>query len=140
MGVAYQIRDDLEDYLTPGEDRRRLLDRPSIITALATEQARGHARILLQRAWQEKDVREMEFERSVGVCKDLEINKSVRDLMKQTKTRAIDTMMQLNNPALKGLLRRVISRIFGDLDLMGCCNDSQTGHDSGPGQGTQTFE
>ncbi len=140
MGVAYQIRDDLEDYLVPGEDRRRLLERPSIIMALAAEQAHGQSRHLLLRAWQEPDVRESEFNRIMDIFQDLEIDKNARTLMGQIKTRAIDTLTQLQNPALKGLLRRVISKIFGDFDLMGCCNDSQTRHDSGPGQSPETAE
>jgi geranylgeranyl pyrophosphate synthase len=140
MGVAYQIRDDLEDYLMSGEEQHRLLDRPSIVIALATEQACGQARRLLQRAWQEPDVREREFERIIGIFRDLEIDNSVRELMKQKKSGAIDAMMQLTNPALKSLLRRVIGKIFGDFDLMGCCNDIKTGDDSGPGKGSKTAE
>ena len=140
MGVAYQIRDDLEDYLVPGEDRHRLLERPSIIMALATEQAHGQSRHLLMRAWQEPDVRETEFDVIMALFKDLEIDKNAHVLMTQTKTRAIDTLTHLQNTALKGLLRRVISKIFGDFDLMGCCNDSQTRHDSDPDQGSTAAE
>jgi geranylgeranyl pyrophosphate synthase len=102
IGVAYQIGDDLEDYLMPEEDMHRLLDRPSIVTALATEQASGQARKLLQRAWQEKFVREHEFDRIVSIFRDLKIDNGVRDLMREVKTRAIDTITQLKNPALKG--------------------------------------
>jgi len=130
LGMAYQIRDDLDDYLLPGEDQRRLLDRPSIVMALATEQAQGPARELLVRAWQEPVVREAEFARILALFKDLGIELLGRDLMEGIKAQAIDTLMQLNNPALKRLLRRVISKIFGDFDLMGCCNDSPTRHDS----------
>ncbi len=140
LGTAYQVRDDLEDYVVPGEDRRRLLDRPSIIMALATEQAHGDDRHLLLRAWREPEVREKEFDRIMALFKRLGMAQSTRGLMEQTKTRAIDTLMQLQNPALKGLLRRVISKIFGDFDLMGCCNDAQTGHDSSPGQGPAPAE
>jgi geranylgeranyl pyrophosphate synthase len=140
MGIAYQIRDDLEDYLVPGEDRHRLLERPSIIMALATEQAHGQSRHLLQRSWQEPEVRENEFDRIMDTFKDLKIDQNTRDLMGQIKTRAIDTLTQLQNPALKGLLRRVISKIFGDFDLMGCCNDSPARHDSDPDQGPAAAE
>ncbi len=140
MGLAYQIRDDLEDYLVPGEDQHRLLERPSIIMALATEQAHGQSRHLLMRAWQEPDVRETEFDVIMALFKDLEIDKNAHVLMTQTKTRAIDTLTHLQNTALKGLLRRVISKIFGDFDLMGCCNDSQTRHDSDPDQGSTAAE
>jgi len=129
LGMAYQIRDDLDDYLMPCEDRRRLLDRPSIVMALATEQAHGTDRDLLVRAWQESTVRETEFARILALFKDQGIELMVRDLMEGVKAQAIDTLMELQNPALKGLLRRVISKIFGDFDLMGCCNDSPTRHD-----------
>jgi len=133
LGLAYQIRDDLDDYQAPPEDQLRLLDRPSIITALATEQAHGPERLLLIRAWQEPGVRETESARILSIFKDLGIDDPVRDMMERTKSQAIDTLMHIKNPALKGLLRRVISKIFGDLDLMGCCNDHATRNDTNHG-------
>jgi geranylgeranyl pyrophosphate synthase len=108
--------------------------------ALATEQAHGQSRHLLLRAWQEPDVRQKEFDRIMAIFDDLGIEQKTRALMEQTKNRAIDTLMQLQNPALKGLLRRVISNIFGDFDLMGCCNDAQTGYDSNSGPGPTTAD
>ncbi len=140
MGIAYQIRDDLEDFLVPEEDSRRLLDRPSIIMALATEQAHDEFKSLLLRAWKEPQVRNEKFEIIISGLKKLAIDEKARSLMAQTKTRAIDTLSKLHNPALKGLLRRVISRIFGDFDLMGCCNDSQAGYDQDPEKGSAASE
>lgn len=137
LGVAYQIRDDLDDLIDPDEDPRRLLDSPSIVMAIATEQAHGSARGLLVRAWREPEVRKTELASILKLFKELDMEGRVRDLLEHTKARAIDTLMAFRNPALKGLLRRVIGKIFGDFVRMGCCNDAETRHDSSPGQGPE---
>ena len=54
-------------------------------------------------------------------------------MMESYKSQAMESLSLLENTALKGLLRRVICKIFNDVDVMGCCNDYQTGHDV-PGQ------
>jgi len=138
LGVAYQIRDDLDDLIDPGEDPRRLLDSPSIVMALATEEAHGSTRGLLVRAWREPSVREAELDSILELFRDMDMEGRVRSLLEQTKARAIDILMEIRNPALKGLLRRVVGKIFGDFVRMGCCNDAETRDDSGPGQGPET--
>jgi hypothetical protein len=44
-------------------------------------------------------------------------------LMESYKAQAIGSLIALKNANLKGLLRRVMSKIFNDFEIMGCCND-----------------
>ncbi len=45
------------------------------------------------------------------------------DLMESYRLRAIGSLATLQNPALKALLRRIVSQIFSDIDVMDCCNE-----------------
>ena len=47
------------------------------------------------------------------------------------KASAIGSLIVLDNSGLKGLLRRVVAKVFNDFEIMGCCNDPQTRHDDG---------
>ena len=57
-----------------------------------------------------------------------EVETSAWRLMEAYKSQAIGSLIALKNANLKGLLRRVIGRIFNDFDSMGCCNDPGAGH------------
>jgi hypothetical protein len=63
------------------------------------------------------------------VLAKLKVEKLASDLMESYKSQAIGCLYRLTNPDLKGLLRRVIGKIFNDFEMMGCCNDRKAGHD-----------
>ena len=52
------------------------------------------------------------------------------------KSKAIRALCGLENARLKGLLRRVIGRIFNEIEVMGCCNEYQAEHGTGGTQGS----
>jgi len=127
LGIAYQIHDDLDDLLVGGAACKRVLMRPSILMALAYDPAGEKEKALLAAAYQGK----VTIETLLPVFKTLRIETQVAHLMETYKSAAISALSQLNNASLKGLLRRVISKIFLDFDIMGCCNDPQTRHAQG---------
>jgi hypothetical protein len=51
--------------------------------------------------------------------------------METYKSQAIGSLIALKNANLKGLLRRVIGKMFNDFELMGCCDDHPTRHAPG---------
>ena len=117
LGVAYQIRDDLEDVAA-----REL--RPSLPLAIAYERAkgedRGHAGARVDsarptcpktssRAWPR------------ARC---------RDLLESYRERALRSLLALTNPSLKGLLRRVAGKIF-HVEMRGWCSERETRHAGG---------
>ena len=112
LGIAYQIRDDLEDLRLPLKDELLNGKRPSILLALAHEGTNEDGG---QKAQD-------------GTGLDADVETSAWRLMEAYKSQAIGSLIALKNANLKGLLRRVIGRIFNDFDSMGCCNDPGAGH------------
>jgi geranylgeranyl diphosphate synthase, type II len=116
LGVAYQIRDDLEDVAA-----REL--RPSLPLAIAYERAKGEDRDVLKRVWaREADVPE-DLVASLAESR-------CRDLLESYRERALRSLLALTNPSLKGLLRRVAGKIF-HLEMRGWCSERETRHAGG---------
>lgn len=84
LGVAYQIKDDMEDFKSERIDTSGRI-RPSLMPALAGESARG----------------------------DDEIRAKARDLLEHYRAMAIEALQPLTNVELKSLLQRVVGRILG---------------------------
>jgi len=128
LGIAYQIHDDINDFHS--ENKRDALNtmRPSLLLALAYELAEGSEKRLLESVWN----RSVKFDSAVkdieNILVTLKIEQLVWNLMELYKSRAISSLALLNNSNLKGLLRRVVGKIFNDFEIMGCCNDYKVGH------------
>ena len=108
LGIAYQIRDDLDDLRSPHKDELFNGQRPSILLALAQEKkmaGQAPRYVLPDPALQ------------------TEIETSAWRMMEAYKSRAIASCIALKNAGLKGLLRRVIGKMFNDFEIMGCCDD-----------------
>ncbi|MBN1509484.1 MAG: polyprenyl synthetase family protein [Sedimentisphaerales bacterium] len=108
LGIAYQIRDDLEDLRSPHKEELFNGRRPSILLAMAHERnAAGQ-------------LSPCEVPSTAHVT---EIEASAWRLMEAYKSQAIASCIALTNASLKGLLRRVIGKMFNDFEIMGCCDD-----------------
>ncbi|KPK77358.1 MAG: hypothetical protein AMJ79_03535, partial [Phycisphaerae bacterium SM23_30] len=135
LGIAYQIRDDLDDAETEPQNAGAWLCRkqPSILTAVAYERARGDDKTILKAFWQRGQCSDMIATRLDDLWKCLNVEAVTRDLLESYKNRALCVLSGLNNTDLKSMLRRVISKIFYDVEVMSCCNDYQAGNaPSGP--------
>ncbi|MEN6577624.1 MAG: polyprenyl synthetase family protein [Phycisphaerales bacterium] len=107
LGIAYQIRDDLEDLRLPGSEELFTGKRPSILPALARDGVHALPASGLQ----------------PPACSSPEVEAAAWRLMEAYKSQAIGSLIALKNANLKGLLRRVIGTMFHDFEIMGCCND-----------------
>ena len=110
LGIAYQIRDDLEDLD---------LEHPSLPMAVAFERAKGEDRKLIEAAWRREShdsARIRELITSVGA------EERCRSLLESYKEHAIRSLPELRNASLKGLLRRVLGKIFS-LEIKGWCSE-----------------
>jgi hypothetical protein len=65
----------------------------------------------------------------------LQIESLALQRMESYKAQAIGCLMGLRNAGLKGLLRRVVAKVFNDFEVMGCCNDPKKRHADGGRQG-----
>ena len=129
LGIAYQIRDDIEDFHSTDESAALNATRPSLMLALAYERAGRAEKGLLESVWDKSAEASGRIEEIEKVLAELKVEKLASDLMESYKSRAIGCLYQLSNSELKGLLRRVIGKIFDDFEMMGCCNDRKAGHD-----------
>jgi geranylgeranyl pyrophosphate synthase len=100
IGIAYQIRDDLDDRAednAPGATDDSPA-RPNIIEATARERFQGNHEEALE---------------------------AVLMLLERYKEQAIRSLQDLENPNLKGLLRRIVGRMFNELEIKGWCREQE---------------
>lgn len=131
LGVAYQIRDDLEDMVS-GESLSDLKAmRPSLPLALLHERVRGNPqhRELVDRAWR-KACSVDELEQVEKLFTEYQIGDRCRVLQESYKEEAIRCLTELENPSVKGLLRRVISKIF-TVEVKDWCSEFETRNAAG---------
>ena len=117
LGIAYQIRDDLDDLRSPHKDellqRRAALDPPG---PGAGEGDRGETGG--RRSQAAYGLRAYSLQPLLP-----EVEAAAWRLLEAYKSQAIGSLIALKNANLKGLLRRVIGKMFNDFEIMGCCDD-----------------
>lgn len=129
LGIAYQIRDDLDDIFGEDSDSNDARDvRPSLLLALAHERAKGTDKELFTSIWNKTCSYEEHEERIKQVITELEIEERATKLMEGYQDEAVRTLSTMKNATLKGLLRRVITRIFDNADFGSFCNEFKTGN------------
>ncbi len=139
LGIGYQIKDDLEDFTGEGDSNDLEHVRLSLILAIAHKRAQGA----------EKDRIASFIRSSAPGCLD-EVRRIVtergvldkaEDLLEAYKEEAIRSLRFLSSPTLKGLMRRIVSKIFGEHLIEGYCSEFEarnaagraTGADAAPG-------
>jgi len=119
LGIAYQIRDDLDDLAANEADDVTAL-RPSLPMAVALEKSKGADRELLHQAW--RRAASVSGEEIRAALLRAEADERCRGLLDAYKEEAIRSLAELDNPSLKGLLRRVIGKIFR-VEVKGWCSE-----------------
>jgi geranylgeranyl diphosphate synthase type II len=121
LGIAYQIRDDLDDLGSGSESDDISGLRPSLVLATAYERATGENKMLLEAHWRRQStVPTAEIE---ALYLELGVHDRCRDLLERYKEEAIRSLRDLENASLKGLLRRVLGKIFNDTEIKGWCKE-----------------
>src|SRR5438132_2214226 len=123
LGIAYQIRDDLSDLGAKGETNDIAGLRPSLLLAVAHEKAIGETRNLLQSVWRRAPQPHATAEKIESLYTELKADERARTLLETYKEEAIRSLRDVENPNLKGLLRRVIGKIFNDTEIKGWCKE-----------------
>ena len=126
LGIAYQIRDDLSDLGENGETNDIAGLRPSLLLAVAHERASEPSKREITTAlWSRQFVNGLT---SMGIEKlyvELKSDERCRILLETYKEEAIRSLRDLDNANLKGLLRRVIGKIFNDVEIKGWCKEQE---------------
>lgn len=123
LGIAYQIRDDLSDLGASGETDDIAGLRPSLLLAIARERANGAKRDFLDQLWSRKiepDSTEVE-----ALYRELKADERCRHLLESYQEEAIRSLAELEHASLKGLLRRVVGKIFNDVEIKGWCKEQE---------------
>lgn len=121
LGIAYQIRDDLSDLGTEGETNDIEGLRPSLLLATAFERSEGAQKSELTALWNR--IAPESGTRVEALYQELGADARCRDLLERYKEEAIRSLRELENPNLKGLLRRIIGKIFNDAEIKGWCKE-----------------
>ncbi|MGD8452824.1 MAG: polyprenyl synthetase family protein [Phycisphaerae bacterium] len=132
LGIAYQIRDDLDD-LQPGHAPDDLTGRRlSLPLAVAYECTTGDAHTAVEAAWQRT---EGLGDRLRQIIAESGAEAHCRELLDSYREEALRHLAKLENPDLRNLLRRVVARIYG-VDFRGWCRESASGHAANRAAGT----
>jgi len=113
LGIAYQIRDDIDDCPLETPDGA---ESPSLRLAVACEMAVGDARSFLDDVWRQSAPN---AQRLKSIFDDLCIEAAVRQLLCGYEEDAIASLRDVRNATLKALLRQVIGSIFYDIKSKG---------------------
>jgi geranylgeranyl diphosphate synthase type II len=114
LGVAYQIRDDMDDWFGSGDPDDLTAGRPSLIIALAWEHADEAERAILLRNWR-GNAETCDRDEIAAVFDRLGIGQHCQRLYLSYRERAIRSLRDVESQSLKSLLRRVIGKIFNEL-------------------------
>lgn len=121
LGIAYQIRDDLNDLVEGAESDDVKALRPTLPLAVALERASGEDKKALEAAWRREGDITPERLREIMIA--LGVEGRARELYEAYKEQAVQSLWDLENPNLKGLLRRVIGKIFNQTEIKGWCHE-----------------
>ncbi len=131
LGIAYQIRDDLSDLGASGETNDIAGLRPSLLLAIAHERAQAEKKTLLESLWRRTPQAGVNSEQIEALYTELKADERARTLLETYKEEAIRCLRDLENPNLKGLLRRVLGKIFNDTEIKGWCKEFEEKNTAG---------
>lgn len=125
MGIAYQIQDDMDDLGEDAGDNELDKMRPSVLLAVARERARGDDKTLMESLWSHKDLEDVSIHKIRRLAQEVEADNKCLLLLETYKETAVRSLAELEDANLKGLLRRVMGKIFNDLEIKGWCREQE---------------
>ena len=97
--------------------------RPSVILAVAREKAKGDDRNLMESLWMREALEEVSVDKIRQLAHAVKADDRCLLLLETYKETAIRALQDVDNQNLKGLLRRVVGKIFNDLEIKGWCRE-----------------
>lgn len=138
LGLAYQIADDIEDHSDEGDSHDLDAIRPSLIMAIAHKRApEGPEQDRIADLWCGRvpwsDVRDevRTLLETRGVISKAE------ELLDAYKEQAVRSLRFVPNATLKGLLRRVVGKIFSEQLIEGYCSEFEARNAPGGPAGSE---
>ena len=136
LGIAYQIKDDLEDFRGDADSDDLAQVRLSLILAIAHKRAEGADReqiaaVISHGAPDHRD----EVHR---IANEYGVLEKTDDLLEAYKEESIRSLRFLSSPTLKGLMRRIVGKIFGEKLIEGYCSEFETRNAAGGAPGAES--
>jgi geranylgeranyl diphosphate synthase, type II len=128
LGIAYQIRDDIADLTASDANDVRAM-RPTLPLALAWERAKGDDKALLERVWS-RSAEARDVSRVPELIGATGAEERAKGLLEAYKEQAVRTLPGLEHASLKGLLRRVVGKIFS-VEIQGWCSEFEARNAAG---------
>ncbi|MEM9399679.1 MAG: polyprenyl synthetase family protein [Verrucomicrobiota bacterium] len=122
LGIAYQILDDLDDMNEDAGENRFGSIRPSLILATARERSRDADKQMMESLWRNSNNGHHAQDVHDIIVRSKSDQRALR-LLENYKEAAIRSLQELENANLKGLLRRIMGKIFNDLEIKGWCKE-----------------
>lgn len=120
LGIAYQIRDDLDDLAE--ETRTGARVKPTLPLAEIYDRAKGADKERVQRIWQTEDLTLDDAEALRALLQQFGVAQRGEQLLASYQEAAVRGLQDIHNPSLKGLLRRLIGKIFR-VEIQGWCSE-----------------
>lgn len=128
LGIAYQIRDDLDDLGDDADANNQATIRPSVVLSLLRERGKGEVKETMEKLW----AGELPQIPDKSLIREWAQSSSAHEkammLLESYKEQAVRSLQSVDNANLKGLLRRVIGKIFNDLQIKGWCHEFEMGN------------
>ena len=136
LGIAYQIKDDLEDFKGEADSDDLAQVRLSLILAIAHKRAEGKDRERIASVIRAgaKDLSD-DVHRIANRCGALD---KADDLLEAYKEDAIRSLRFIASPTLKGLMRRIVGKIFGEKLIEGYCSEFEARYAASRATGTES--
>ncbi len=135
IGIAYQINDDLEDCKEGNESDDLTKGRPSVVVAIAYKRTEGPEKELMATLFRPATA---PVNGEVhAVFKSSRATEKADELLEAYKEEAIRSLRFLSGPTLKGLLRRVVGKIFGEHLIEGYCSEFEARNAASRAAGAQ---
>jgi geranylgeranyl diphosphate synthase type II len=125
LGIAYQIRDDLNDLGLSGDTNDLAALRPGLLLAVAHEKAQGAQKELFASLWRRTWPAGVTQAQVEALYAELGATARAEVLLGAYKEEAIRSLHELENHNVKGLLRRVLGKIFNDVEIKGWCKEHE---------------
>ena len=97
--------------------------RPGLLLAIAREKSTGAQREMFDSLWRRQMPADLSNPQIEHQFEELQAHERARAILETYKEEAIRSLRDLENPNLKGLLRRVIGKIFNDTEIKGWCKE-----------------
>ncbi len=123
LGIAYQIRDDVDDLGDDSAAANEVTIRPSIILSLLREKGKGEVKETMEALWSGTAQHQPDRPTIRAWAEESGSHEKAMLLLESYKEAAIRSLTDVEIPNLKGLLRRVIGKIFNELEIKGWCRE-----------------